>query len=132
VGSASCSPPSTRSPAARYAGVGAFAGTLLHGLTSITSLVNGSDLRLFNVLAPITNAGWFIGSLVLCVGSMRAKRLPAAFAVGLVVAYVAAVPLATHGAGMVAGAYFVSLAYRVLGDARDDELATIAQPLVAA
>jgi len=119
------------SKSARYAGAAAFAGTLLLGLTSITSLVNGTDLGLFNLLAPITNAGWFVGSLVLCVALLRAKRLPAALAIGLVVAYVAAIPLATLGGGLIAGVYFVTLAYRVLGDSRSHDVATIATIVAA-
>jgi hypothetical protein len=84
------------------------------------------------VLAPITSAGWLVGSVVLSAALLRAERLPAALAIGLVVAYVAAIPLATHGGGIVAGVYFATLAYRVRRGTRSRDVATSAPPLVAA
>jgi hypothetical protein len=43
------------SGAATKAAVAAAAGTAVLGLTSIASIVNGHDLGVFNVVAPLTN-----------------------------------------------------------------------------
>jgi hypothetical protein len=61
-----------RSSAATRAAVAAAAGTAVLGLTSIASIVNGHDLGLFNVVAPITNAAWLVGSIVIAVSLKRA------------------------------------------------------------
>ena len=106
-----------RSRVAARAALAAAAGTTILGLTSITSIVNGHDLALFNVVAPVTNAAWLAGSVVLAVSLKRAGRVPAAVAVGLPLAWVATIPLATHGGGVLAGAYYLTIGYLLASDA---------------
>jgi len=87
------------------------------GLTSITSLAYGHDLGLFNVVAPLTNAAWLFGSVVLAVSLKRAEKVSGWVAVGLPVAWVATIPLATIGGGAIAGAYFLAVGYLLVNDA---------------
>jgi hypothetical protein len=53
-------------------------GTIVVGLTSITSIVNGNNVGLFSVVALLTNAAWLLGSLVVAVSLIRAGTVPAA------------------------------------------------------
>jgi hypothetical protein len=120
-----------RSRAATRAAQAAAAGTTILGLTSITSLVNGHDLALFTVLAPLTNAAWLLGSAVLAVALKRARTVPAAVAIGLPLTWVATIPLGTAGGGVIAGAYYLTIGYLMASDAieRPDRPAT--QPRTA-
>jgi hypothetical protein len=79
---------SARPGVAQKAAITAAAGTAVLGLTSITSLVNGHDLGLFNVLAPLTNAAWLFGSITLAVSLKRAGKVSTPIAVGLPIASV--------------------------------------------
>jgi hypothetical protein len=115
-----------RSGSAGKAALAAAAGTLVLGLTSITSIVNGHDLGLFNVVAPLTNAAWLFGSIVLAVSMKRAGEVPTAIALGLPIMWVAAIPLATVGGGVIAGAYCLAVGYRLANEA----LAPVARPAV--
>jgi hypothetical protein len=108
---------SARQGIAQKAAIAAASGTLVLGVTSITSLVNGSDLSLFNVVAPVTNAAWLFSSIVLAVALKRAGRVSTFVAVGLPVAWFAAIPLATVGGGVVAGAYYLAVGYLLANDA---------------
>lgn len=104
---------------ARYARAGwpakaaraAAAGTAVLGVTSVTSLVMGHDGPWFNVLAPLTNAAWLFGSIALAVALARAGRVPTAAAVGLPLAWIGTIPLATHGGGLLTGGYFLIAGY---------------------
>ena len=100
-----------RSGAATKAALAAAAGTAVLGLTSIISLVIGHDLALFNVVAPVTNAAWLVGSIILAVSLKRAGTVPAAVAIGLPLTWVAAIPLASFGGGVIAGAYYLATGY---------------------
>jgi uncharacterized membrane protein len=106
-----------RSGVGSKAALAAAAGTTTLGLTSITSIVNGHDLALFNVVAPVTNAAWLVGSIILAVSLKRAGRVPAAVAVGLPLTWVATIPLATHGGGVLAGAYYLAIGYLLASEA---------------
>jgi hypothetical protein len=94
---------------ATKAALAAAAGTAVLGLTSIASIVNGHDLGLFNVVAPVTNGAWLVGSIVLAVSLRRAGKVPMAIAVGLPIAWLATIPLATVGGGLISGAYYLAL-----------------------
>jgi hypothetical protein len=120
-----------RSGAAAKAALAAAAGTTALGLTSITSLVNGHDLALFNVVAPLANAAWLVGSIILAVSLKRAGRVPAAVAIGLPLAWVAAIPLATFGGGVIAGAYYLAIGYLLASDAIERADRTATQPSTA-
>ncbi len=100
-----------RSGAAAKAALAAAAGMAVLGLTSITSLVISHDLALFNIVAPVTNAAWLAGSIILAVSLKRAGTVPAAVAIGLPVAWVATIPLAAFGGGVIAGAYYLATGY---------------------
>jgi hypothetical protein len=117
-----------RSRVAVWAALAAAAGTTILGLTSITSIVNGHDLALFNVVAPLTNGAWLLGSIVLAVSLKRARRVPAAVAIGLPLTWVATIPLSTFGGGVIAGAYYLTIGYLMASDAieRADHVATAA------
>jgi hypothetical protein len=119
---------SARPGIAQKAAVAAAAGTFVLGVTSIASLVNGSDLSLFNVVAPVTNAAWLFGSIVLAVSLKRAGRVSAFIAVGLPCAWVAAVPLATVGGGVLAGAYYLVVGYLLANDAIERDTPVLTQP----
>jgi hypothetical protein len=119
---------SARPGIAHKAAVAAAGGTFVLGVTSITSLVNGSDLALFNVVAPVTNAAWLFGSMVLAVALKRAARVSTFVAVGLPVAWVATIPLATVGGGVIAGAYYLAVGYLLANDAIERGAAVTTQP----
>jgi hypothetical protein len=92
------------------------AATALLGLTSISSLVLGHDGVWFNVIAPLTNAVWLFGSIALAVSLRRAGRVPSIIAIGLPIAWIGTIPLATVGGGLITGAYLLTLGY-MLADA---------------
>jgi hypothetical protein len=110
------------------AAVAAAAGTLVLGLTSITSLINGHDLGMFNVIAPLTNAAWLFGSIIIAVSLKRAGRVSTAVAVGPSIAWVAAIPLSTVGGGVIAGAYYLAVGYLLVNDAIERRPQVAPQP----
>ena len=117
-----------RSRLAVKAAVAAGAGTLVLGLTSITSIVNGHDLGLFNVIAPLTNAAWLIGSIIIAVSLKRAGKVSTIVAVGLPIAWVATIPLATVGGGVIAGAYYLAIGFLLVNDAIERRPRVAPQP----
>jgi hypothetical protein len=106
-----------RSSAATKAAVAAAAGTAVLGLTSIASIVNGHDLGLFNAVAPITNAAWLAGSIVIAVSLKRAGTVPTAVAIGLPLAWIATIPLATVGGGVLSAVYYLAIGYLLINGA---------------
>ena len=120
-----------RSGAAVKAAVAAGAGTLVLGLTSITSLINGHDLGIFNVVAPLTNGAWLVGSIVIAVSLKRAGTVATAVAVGLPLAWVATIPLATFGGGVLSGAYYLAIGYGLSTRAINRTPSPAPQPVAA-
>jgi hypothetical protein len=120
-----------RTGAAAKAALAAAAGTAVLGATSITSIVNGHDLGLFNVLAPLTNGAWLVGSVVIAVSLKRAGKVRTAVAVGLPLAWVATIPLATVGGGVLSGAYYLAIGYLLVTGAIDHTPSTAPQPVAA-
>jgi hypothetical protein len=102
---------------ARQAGPAVAYATTLLGLTSISSLAMGHDGAWFNVIAPLTNAVWLFGSIVLAVSLKRAGRVAAPLAVLLPAVWLGTIPLATVGGGLVSGAYLLALGYLLANDA---------------
>ena len=100
-----------RTSAAMKAAVAAATGTAVLGVTSITSIVNGHDLGMFNVIAPLTNGAWLFGSVIIAVSLKRAGTVRNAVAVGLPLAWVATIPLATLGGSVLSGAYYLAIGY---------------------
>ena len=120
-----------RSEIAVKAAVAAGAGTLALGLTAITSLINGRDLGMFNVIAPVTNAAWLFGSVIIAVSLKRAGTVSTAVAVGLPIAWVATIPLATVGGGVLAGAYYLAIGYLLVNNAIERRARVAPQPASA-
>jgi hypothetical protein len=106
-------------------------GTFVLGVTCISSLAMGHDGVWFNVIAPLTNAAWLFGSIVLAVSLKRAGRVPTIVAVALPVAWVATIPLATVGGGLITGAYFLAVGHLVANDGIERSRAPLAQPVGA-
>ena len=119
-----------RSDAATKAALAGAAGTAVLGVTSTTSIVNGHDLGLFNVLAPLTNGAWLFGSVVIAVSLKRAGTVPTAVAVGLPLAWVATIPLATVGGGVLSGAYYLAIGYLLATAVIDHTQGTAPEPVV--
>ena len=120
-----------RSEIAVKAAVAAGAGTLALGLTAITSLINGRDLGMFNVIAPVTNSAWLFGSVIIAVSLKRAGTVSTAVAVGLPIAWVATIPLATVGGGVLAGAYYLAIGYLLVNNAIERRARVAPQPVSA-
>ena len=120
-----------RSRAATWAALAAAAGTTILGLTSVTSIINGHDLALFTVLAPLTNAAWLLGSIVLAISLKRARTVPAAVAIALPLTWVATIPLGTFGGGVIAGAYYLTTGYLMASNAIDHAGRAVTQPRTA-
>jgi hypothetical protein len=78
------------------------------------SNVRGIDASWFPAVAVAANVLWILGTLTLTVGLYRSRQVPRLLAVGLFVAYVGSIPLSILGGGIVAGAYWLAVAY-VLG-----------------
>jgi hypothetical protein len=113
---------------ATKAALAAAAGTAVLGLTSITSIVNGHDLGLFNVVAPVTNGAWLVGSIILAVSLKRAGKVPTAIAVGLPITWLATIPLATVGGGVISGAYYLALGYLLANHVGEQTASAAVQP----
>jgi hypothetical protein len=116
------------SNAATKAALAAAAGTLVLGLTSIASIVNGHDVGVFNVVAPLTNGAWLLGSIVIAVSLKRAGTVTREIAIGLPLAWVATIPLATVGGGVLSGAYFMAIGYQLTTGAIDHRSSAAPEP----
>jgi hypothetical protein len=100
----------TNSGRALKAGLAAATAVVVLALASTASLIHGHDYGFFNAVAAVTNGAWLVGSIVVAVALMRSARLARPLAIGLPLAWIAIIPLATLGGGVLAGAYFVALA----------------------
>jgi hypothetical protein len=100
---------------ARRAGIAAASGTFLLALTGISSLAHGRDYSFFPAVATVTNAAWLLGSITLAIALKRTQTAPAWIAYGLPVAWIGTIPLATHGGGLITGAYWMVTSLLVLG-----------------
>ena len=97
---------------------GAAAGTFLLALTGITSLAHGRDYSFFPAVATVTNAAWLLGSIALAIALKRTRTAPVWVAYGLPVAWIGSIPLATHGGGLITGAFWMVTSLLVLGTER--------------
>jgi hypothetical protein len=116
---------------AQTAALAAATGTAVLAITSISSLVMGHDGVWFNVIAPLTNAAWLFGSIALAVSLKRAGHLPTTVALGLPVAWIATIPLATLGGGLITGAYFLIVASMLTSDRTQDATQPVAEAALA-
>jgi hypothetical protein len=101
---------------------------VLLAITCVTSLANGKDLDFFIVVAPLTNAAWFFGSIALAVSLKRAGTVSKTVYVGLPLAWVATIPLSTLGGGLLAGAYWMWVAYLLAEDRLETEPGAVSPP----
>jgi hypothetical protein len=116
---------------AHKAALAAATATAVLGVTCISSLVMGHDGVWFNVIAPLTNAAWLFGSIALAVSLKRAGHVPTAVAVGLPVAWIGTIPLATLGGGLITGAYFLMVGSMLTSDRIQDATQPVAEAAVA-
>jgi hypothetical protein len=103
---------------ARRAGLAAAGGTLVLALTGISSLAHGRDYSFFPAVATVTNAAWLLGSIAIAVALKRTRTAPTWIAYGLPVAWIGTIPLATHGGGLITGAYWMATSILVLATGR--------------
>ena len=86
-------------------------GQLGVAAASSVSNVRGIDASWFPAAAVAANGLWVLGTLALAFALHRSRRVPRLIAVGLVVAYVGAIPLSAHGGGIVTGCYWLAVSY---------------------
>ena len=115
------------SRAATRASWAAAAGVTVLGVVSTSSLIHGSDYAIFIPVAIVTNAAWLLGAIVLGVVLQRRHAVPALVAIGLPLSWIATIPLAHLGGGLIAGSYWLMVGYLLATDAierRQPQLAT--------
>jgi hypothetical protein len=126
---------------ARYAWLGIAGGQVAVAAASTVSNIRGVDASWFPAVAIAANAVWIAATLALAVGLYRTRRVPRLVAIGLVVAYVGAIPLGILGGGLVTGAYWLAIGYllgldalarRTLQPARIATMATLVLVIGAA
>jgi hypothetical protein len=96
---------------ARYAWIAIAAGQIGVAAASTVSNARGVDASWFPAVAVAANAAWVLGTVTLAVVLYRARTVPRPIALGLVAAYVGAIPLAVHGGGIVTGCFWLAVAY---------------------
>jgi hypothetical protein len=101
---------------AEKAALAAAAGTVVLGLTCISSLAMGHDGVWFRVIAPLTNGAWLIGAIVLAVSLKRAARVPRFVAFGLPVMQVGVTVLGPLGGGLISAAYALAVGHLLASD----------------
>ncbi|WP_336644580.1 hypothetical protein [Microbacterium sp. USHLN186] len=84
-------------------------GTVLLTLGTVTSAINGIDLDFFPIVAMAANALWLIGSIVLTVSLLRARRVRRWLVLLLPFVQVPLLFFSQMGGGVVAGAYLLLL-----------------------
>jgi hypothetical protein len=94
-------------PRARWGWIAIAAGQAGVAAASTVSNIRGVDASWFPAVAVAANAAWIVGTFTLAAGLFRSSRLTA---IGLVVAYIGAIPLAVQGGGLITGAYWLALA----------------------
>jgi len=113
---------------AAKAGWAAAAGTTVLALTGVSSLIHGSDYPIFVPVAIVTNVAWLGGSIVLAVVLRRRRAVPALVAFGLPVSWIATIPLAHLGGGLIAGAYWLMVGYLLATDALESRRPEVVAP----
>jgi hypothetical protein len=104
---------------------------VLLALTATTSNVNGEDMSFFPAVATATNLLWLAGSIHLAVSLHKAGRVPLWVAIGLPLTQVFALPLSAAGGGLVAGGYWVTVAYLMQAGALENRSARDAAAVTA-
>jgi hypothetical protein len=91
------------------AGVVAMVPQLVLAALATTSVINGEDLSIFNVLAPICLLTWLVSSVVIGVGLKKTRAVPKAVAYGLPALFIATIPLSVIGGPLVTGAFWIAV-----------------------
>jgi hypothetical protein len=94
-------------PRTRWGWIAIAAGQAGVAAASTVSNIRGVDASWFPAVAVAANLAWIVGTFTVAAGLFRSSRLAA---IGLVAAYVGAIPLAVHGGGLITGAYWLALA----------------------
>jgi hypothetical protein len=95
----------------RLGWIGIAIGQTVVAAASTVSNVTGVDAAWFPAVAAAANLLWIVGTFALAFGLARGRSVPRLVAVGLVVAYIGAIPLATHGGGILTGCYWLAVGY---------------------
>jgi hypothetical protein len=85
-------------------------GQLIICAITTQSNIRGVDAAWFNAAAAVANVLWLPPLIVLAVLAYRRTVLPRPLAIGLVIAYAGTIPLAVHGGGLLAAAYWAMVA----------------------
>lgn len=54
---------------------------------------------------------WIVGTFALAFALYRARRVPRLVAIGVVVAYLGAIPFGSQGGGLITGSYWLAVGY---------------------
>ena len=95
----------------RLGWVGIAVGQFTIAAASTVSNVRGVDAAWFPAVAVAANAVWILGTFALAIGLYRSRRVPRLVAVGLVAAYLGAIPFGMVGGGLVTGCYWLAIGY---------------------
>ena len=95
---------------------------------STVSNIRGVDAAWFPAVAVAANLLWVAGTFALALALYRARRVPRLVAIGLVVAYIGAIPAATHGGGIVTGCFWLAVGYLLSLDALERPVLQPATP----
>jgi hypothetical protein len=95
----------------RHAWIAIAAGQIAIAAASTVSNIRGVDAAWFPAVAVAANIVWILGTFALAFALWRARRVPRLVAVGFVVAYIGTIPLGSYGGGLLAGCYWLAVAY---------------------
>ncbi|SHN46480.1 hypothetical protein SAMN05443668_11616 [Cryptosporangium aurantiacum] len=102
----------------RAGGVAAAIGCALLAFGMTATNLHGQDYSWFPAVAVPANLLWLVGSILLAVGTWRARTLPKPLAAALPVIWLTSIILSQLGGNLIAGALWGVLAYR-MATARD-------------
>ena len=100
--------------AGRAGGAAMAAQYVLGALTTI-SVVNGEDLAIFNLLAPLCLLAWLAGTVLVARALKRTGVVPVAVAHALPFAQVVTIALSFVGGPMLTGAFWLVVGSRMAG-----------------
>jgi hypothetical protein len=91
--------------------IGIAVGQVAIAAASTVSNIRGVDAAWFPAAAVAANLLWILGTFALAFALYRARRVPRLVAVGLVVAYIGAIPAGSFGGTLVTGCYWLAIGY---------------------
>jgi hypothetical protein len=96
---------------ARHGWIGVAVGSVVVAGASTVSNIRGVDASWFPAVAVAANMLWIVGTFALAFGLYLARRVPRLVAIGVVVAYLGAIPFGSQGGGLITGSYWLAVAY---------------------